>query len=310
MGMLRNTRDGRRVVLGARHLLGRSAAVTTRLDTPGVSGEHAVLTWNGEAWELRDLASRNGTWLGGRRLDAGERPTLSVGDSLAFGAPDELWTLESAAEPSAVAFCAGEAVEGDGSFLALPSLDEPEVVVELDPTRGWLMQRDGESNPVADGQRLAIGERVFELCLPGLLAPTMPVDFAISKLQSSPRRITAIGLDIGVSADEEYVEVAVLLDDQRHAIPPRAHHYLLLVLARGRLEDRADGNSESECGWVYSADLRKMLRVSANQYYVMAHRCRRELEALDILDAAELLEKRTTSHQVRLGVERLHVRSL
>lgn len=309
MGMLRNTRDGRRVVLGARHPFGRSGASTTRLDTPGVSGEHAVLTWDGEAWELRDLASRNGTWLGGHRLDAGQRPRLAVGDSLAFGAPDELWTLESAAEPSAVAFCDGAAVEGDGMLLALPSFDEPEVVVELDPSRGWQLRREGEASPASDGQRLVIGARVFELCLPGVLAPTMPVDFSIQQLRSA-RRVSSVALEIGVSADEEYVELVVLLEGDGHPVPPEAHHDLLLVLARRRLEDRADDAAESEAGWVYSADLRKMLRVSANQHHVMAHRCRRELEALDVVDAAELLEKRTTSRQVRLGVEDLTVRSL
>ena len=47
-----------------------------------VSGRHAAVFRQGEAWVLRDLGSTNGTWVNGVRLNAA---TIAVGDELAFG---------------------------------------------------------------------------------------------------------------------------------------------------------------------------------------------------------------------------------
>jgi transcriptional regulator with AAA-type ATPase domain len=53
---------------GARLAIGRDAGATVRLDGNGVSRWHAELYRQGPLYVLRDLASTNGTWLGGRRV--------------------------------------------------------------------------------------------------------------------------------------------------------------------------------------------------------------------------------------------------
>ena len=66
--------------------VGRSAEATVRfhpVEDLEVSSIHAVVTRRGDAWYLRDLDSRNGTWLDGARV-ATEQP-LSEGSRIRFG---------------------------------------------------------------------------------------------------------------------------------------------------------------------------------------------------------------------------------
>lgn len=65
------------------NLLGRDEDVAVRIDAPGVSRHHArILVAQGEA-TLEDLGSKNGTFLGERRLDA--PVVLSDGDTFSLG---------------------------------------------------------------------------------------------------------------------------------------------------------------------------------------------------------------------------------
>ncbi len=309
MALLQNLRKHGAIVLEPRHLFGRAASADTALGAPAVSGEHAVFQWNGSAWELRDLGSRNGTWVGDRRLGPGDRTLVAAGEDIAFGDPDERWTLVSDSAPSAVAWSDGAVVEGEGRFLALPDGDDPSLLIELDPSRGWIAVGDGARRVVEDGERVDVGGREYRLGLPRGLEHDVS-QTAVLKGVSLDRRLETMGLDFAVSADEEYIEVTVRFDGHQQAIKPRAHLELLLVLARRRLEDSKEGVPASEAGWVYTSELRSMLRISANRYYVMAHRCRKDLEDLGIADASRILGKRTTSRQVRLGVGDITVRPI
>ncbi len=297
-----------RVVLRPRHLVGRSAGSHTQILARDVSGEHAVISWTGSHWELRDLGSRNGTWLDDRKLDSGERATLQPGGRLAFGNPAKVWLLRSAQPPGPVALTDEEVLEGSELFLALPSEDDPQAVVEFDPEMGWCLSQDNESSAAEDGTSILLGEQTFVLALPGRQPPD-PSTVNMSEISSVMDKIIRQGLDFAVSADEEYIEITARVGRDSHPIPPRVHHELLLVLARKRLADCSEGHPDSEQGWVYTSDLRAMLRISGNQLYVMSHRCKRELEQVGI-DPGRLLEKRTTSRQLRLGIQDLNVRSL
>jgi hypothetical protein len=301
------SRQGR-VVLRERHLVGRSRAADLRVPAREVSGEHAVFRWTGDRWELRDLGSRNGTWVDEQKLEAGGRTTVQAGARIAFGEPETSWVLTTDSGPAAAAITDGGVLEGTNEFLALPSLDDPQVILEFEIEHGWQRIQDGETALVNDGSTIVIEGTAFLLSLPPPAAP-MPMTAEIRDLASLVESFEARGLDFAVSADEEYIEVTARLGAKTHAIPPRVHHELLLALARQRLTDRSEGIAESEQGWLYTSDLRKMLHISANQFYVMSHRCKREMEQLGV-DPVLLLEKRTTSRQVRLGLTDLTVRSL
>src|SRR5439155_2646940 len=58
-------------------LIGRDPGCHIRLYSPLVSRRHAEVCWTADGWVLRDLGSRNGTWLDGRRIDE-----VRVGDAV------------------------------------------------------------------------------------------------------------------------------------------------------------------------------------------------------------------------------------
>jgi adenylate cyclase len=90
----------RRFVLpeGATLVLGRDTTADLPLLDPGVSRRHAEVRVVGDRVSVVDLASRNGTWLNGRRI---ERATAAVGDLVSFG-PVELGVVEEVAPRASV----------------------------------------------------------------------------------------------------------------------------------------------------------------------------------------------------------------
>jgi len=70
------------LLTGAHLTLGRGAESDLRIESSGVSRRHAELTRQGPVFAIRDLESRNGTFLNGRRVQHG---ALSEGDVLRLG---------------------------------------------------------------------------------------------------------------------------------------------------------------------------------------------------------------------------------
>ncbi|MEM7354325.1 MAG: sigma 54-interacting transcriptional regulator, partial [Acidobacteriota bacterium] len=67
------------------HQLGSSPSCTVRIIHPSVSRRHALIHVVGSQVEIEDTASRNGTRIGGRRLEEAERHLLGIGETLTVG---------------------------------------------------------------------------------------------------------------------------------------------------------------------------------------------------------------------------------
>ncbi|HZQ37464.1 MAG TPA: FHA domain-containing protein, partial [Dehalococcoidia bacterium] len=85
--------------------VGRSGENGIVLVHERVSRRHAQVEWDGERYLLRDLGSRNGTFLNGRRLEAPEPlhhgDLIGVGGfTLFFDAADETVGAEEATAPT------------------------------------------------------------------------------------------------------------------------------------------------------------------------------------------------------------------
>src|SRR5688572_5893787 len=113
---------GKHCVLGADQLIGREPGAALRLDDDSVSWRHASLRWTGQAWELQDLGSKNGTFLDGRRIAPGTRTLLRMGSELRFGDTKELWSLADADPPgtSLVDVATGERISALDDLIAAP----------------------------------------------------------------------------------------------------------------------------------------------------------------------------------------------
>jgi hypothetical protein len=310
MAVLAKHPDGTRSIVLSPHLVGRSRLANLRMTEPTVSGEHAVLRWTGRDWELHDLGSRNGTIVDGRRLAPGERVVLARGAVVAFGQADNAWRLIDDAPPTIVALPAsgGEPIGARNHLLALPGEDDPEAVVYRDPAGDWVLEQGGETTRITDGAIVRAGGGEFTLRVPDLIAATWD--------NSSPApHLAALTFRFSVSRDEEYVALTARADHHVIDLGARAHHVVLLTLARSRLEDRKPGGAagergallESSEGWVYLDELADKLAMDETHLNVAVFRCRRQLAEAGIIDAARIIERRRPTREVRLGVSRIEI---
>ena len=281
MGLLRAA-DGRLHALGARTVLGRSDDADVTVRDARVSGMHAALRWRDGAWRVRDLGSRNGTLVDGRGLAAGEVVALVEGNVIALATPELAWTLVDAAPPAPRAIADGRRVEGQDVLLQLPDDERPEASIYLQDGRWWL-ERDDAVEPVTDGARVDLAGASWRLELPPGRTETPTLGIG-----------DAPALRFRVSPDEEYVEVDVLVGPRVVQLRPRSFHYLLLTLARLRL----DGD-----GWTTRLELARMLRLEPKTIDVAIHRARGALGAEVPALGGSLFETRGRTGHVRLGPE-------
>ena len=66
--------------------IGRASTCDVILRDASVSKSHAVFERESAEWFLRDNRSHNGTFVGDRRLESGERVRVESGDAIRFGA--------------------------------------------------------------------------------------------------------------------------------------------------------------------------------------------------------------------------------
>ncbi len=305
MALLQHHSSGRQERLTGEHSIGRSSACLLNLSDPRASGHHALLRWAEDGWELLDLGSRNGTWVDGMRLSAGQRQRLQSGMTLGFGRPDDGWTLTESGAPELMARSeAGDWAIADDGLLVLPDADSPLAVVYVDEQGQLVTERGGQLEVLPPELTLEVGEQRWQLHPATRTASTHAVSTRIDTFET-------LTFAFRVSQDEEDIEIQVCGGPGSITIPHRAQHYLLLTLARARLEDAEEGElPESEQGWRYCDDLYRALRIPENQFNVAIYRARRHLESAEVPGAKRILERRRGSGQIRLGTGLLVIESL
>ncbi len=304
VGTLFEPESGQRVVLPSHVTVGRDPRCTLCIGDHQVSQHHCSLHWTGTYWELRDLNSANGTWVNGKRCGA-EPVILGQGDELAFWKDGTIWELVSAEPPVAMAFRmdGGGVRIAENGFLALPDGDNPDVVVWQDERASWVGERDGAPLLPRDGEIVVTHGAFWQLALPFPHITTLRPDGRSLSVEN-------IGLRFHVSRNEEFVQVEITGVDSPPEIRPRACLYVLLLLARIRLEDIAAGYAESECGWVGSERLADLLKYDAGRVNVDIYRVRDYFGSLGVKNAHGLIERRSVVRELRIGVQNIEVCSL
>jgi len=90
--------DGAQVSFDESLTVGRHPDSDLCLDRGRISARHATLEWSGTRWRVRDLGSKNGTSVNGKKVQ-GTAP-LKPGDLLRFGGASR-WQVEALAPPVA-----------------------------------------------------------------------------------------------------------------------------------------------------------------------------------------------------------------
>lgn len=249
-------------------------------------------------WEVRDLGSRNGTFINGNRIEAGNPVPVTVGARIAFGDPEELYELTDAEAPTIVAvdLSLGTVVAGNGGLLVLPKESAPELSIYQDNQGNWIAENvEGDHEAVVDQSIVNAGGKSWRLQLPFVTEGTPLVDMRPT--------LDTISLRFGVTQNEESVELTILHRGVEIPLEPREHGYVLLTLARARLEDAS--LPPDQRGWRDRDRLLRMLRMDANALNVAIHRARQQLCAAGVDGGAAIVQ--VQRGQRRLGTDRFQL---
>ena len=200
MGTLERMDTGERIALRSRVLLGRSAACDLRVEDPRVSSEHASLGWTGAVWEVRDLGSKNGTFVGERRLAAGERIPLLPGDMLALGAPRPpapAFVLADGEHPAASArhTQTGVVRAASAGLLVLPDDENPRASLVEEHDGSWAIEALGVARLASDRETIVVDGEAWILDLPQRTSSTAEGSAgALTEVCRARKQFSALGI--------------------------------------------------------------------------------------------------------------------
>ncbi len=282
-------------------LVGRKRLCHLRLDDSLASKTHAEIFWTGEHWMLRDLSSRNGTWVDGRKVAPGKRVILEEGLSLAFGNGDATWIFEDAAEPVPLARCL-DSNEIQLLHNEVEDDEAPSLRVRRLEEGGWLLMSGGWTRTVVDEQILVIDGRPWELSL--------PLGGDHGRTQGGAQvHLAHIELQLRHSRDEEVVEVAYIdKNGLQKRLPNRVYFYTLLHMARMYKNDLREGFSPDECGWRINDVLYRDLRLSRSAFNLHMFRIRQVFRQNGVVDSVGIVARR--GDRTRIGTERFVISEL
>jgi hypothetical protein len=309
MGTLIERSLAKVIPLPAQQLVGAAPLCGLVVTNPRASSVHALLMWIEGAWQLKDLASTNGTFLDGARAPAGQWTRLWEGVGLGFGGLEESYTLISAAPPEAVAILhrPERVARIEGGLIALPDSDNPEVVVLQDAQGDWVVERQAQVELAQNGQLVQVRGQAWRLSLPGAAHQTLRDAYG-------PPTLSALQLHFDVSFDGDRVTLTLIFPDgAERRLEPRAHHPLLLSLARRWAQDLASGVAPLDAGWVSMDELARELPASERlaawgRINLHVYKARRELAELGVESASALIERRRGQELLRFGGAQVQIR--
>jgi hypothetical protein len=255
-----------------------------------VSSNHAS-AWleGGQVW-LKDLGSRNGTFVNDDRIQ-GATP-VHPGDAIRLGPDMELRVHgEGNAMGPPLALLVEDTTSqvrfpvrsdrfhiGGGSSDDLPIEGAPAQAATLivyPDGEAYLGGEEGEESPLSPGDTFEVGGRTLKLLA---LAPSYT-----ATVEAEPSRYPyslKVTLD-GVSGPE-----ALLTDERQgttHRVDAENRAILLYVLGKQWLDDHTAGKDRTERGWCSDADVSVGIwgrkgTSDANALHVLTHRLRKELK--------------------------------
>lgn len=297
MGSIREEATGRTFVLESHHLVGRSGRCSLQSSEPSVSGEHASLRWTGHTWVVKDLGSRYGTFVNGIPLKPGVPSPLEKGARLTFGRERLVWVMVEDEPPREmiVPLGGGPALFAADGLIAIPSQERPAAVVFQGGDGRWMLERTGDVQVVQEHVPFSVDGAQWLLCN---IAPLQPTSVIGDGRES--RALEEARLCFEVSRNEEHVHLSALWRQRPIDLGTRAHHYVLLTLARLRLRDPAPASPGA--GWIDQDELLRLLQFGAERLNLDIYRARQQFNSVGFVPAAGIVERRPSTKELRLGV--------
>lgn len=270
--------------------VGRGPENDVVLTEQTVSSNHAS-AWleGGQVW-LKDLGSRNGTFVNDERIQ-GATP-VHPGDNIRLGPEMELRVHgEGAAMGPPMALLVEDVTSqvrfpvrsdrfhiGGGPNDHLPIEGAPAAAATLliyADGECYLGEEEGEERPLEPGDTFEVAGRTLKLLA---LAPSYT-----ATIEAEPSRYPytlKVTLD-GVSGPEAFLRDGRA--DVTHRVDAENRAILLYVLGKQWLDDRKEGKPRTERGWCSDADVSVGIwgrrgTSDANALHVLTHRLRKELK--------------------------------
>ena len=305
MALIQNVETGDIVNLMDAHYFGREqkGENSTVLDDPGISRIHASFFWTGRSWVLQDT-SKNGTYINHNRCQRMEKTELKEGDLISFGSEKAVpWKLINCSAPKSILVPMKEGltrIEVEG-VVALPSEDEPNVMIYMAPNGQWVCESQHGVVPVKSGELIEDGDNVWRFLHAKLSVETRPINIDVLP------KVDECKFHFSVSQDEEHVVLKLELDNCIYDLKERNHHYLLLYLARQRIEDKKKEIDMAEQGWVDKQVLCKMLGQTENHLNIQVFRQKKQILSVlpDHVNLPHAIEKR--AGQVRFAYTNIDI---
>jgi hypothetical protein len=251
---------------------------------------------------VKDLGSRYGTFLNGTPLKPGVPSPLERGARLAFGREKHVWLMVDVDPPREMVVPAGggAALFSEDGLIAIPSQEKPVAVALKGADGRWLLETGGDAQPLQEHVPFTVDGVSWLLCNTAPLQPTSVVGDG-----RESRSLEEVRLCFEVSRNEEHVRLTAFWHQRPVDLGTRAHHYVLLTLARLRMRDPVPGSVTA--GWVDQDDLLRLLQFGAERLNLDIYRARQQFNAAGFVPAAGIVERRAATRELRLGVGDLEI---
>jgi hypothetical protein len=284
MATLSNKQNAQDIICRVNHTFGRDQETNlTLLTSPNASRNHATIAWDGEEWQIKDI-SLNGTYINASRMPRGQYQPLHLADKIQFGGLDETpWEVSNLTQPITGLVPMDQALPFIPLFdIVILPIEGPEIMVYLSEQSQWICEVNGNSRVLAVGDTVGIKRQRWQFVEGRPSTAT-----AVSDLSPPP---SDIKFRFNASQNEEHVSLSLIVDNKDIDMGERNHHYLLLLLARQRLEDSEKGLHPTEQGWIDKDILVKMTGIIEQHINIQIYRFRKQV--------ASLTPHSTTLHQI------------
>ncbi|WP_158658128.1 FHA domain-containing protein [Agarilytica rhodophyticola] len=273
MGLITTLDKSRSIYLKSNHTLGRDmGAADTLLTNPLCSRIHCILSYNKDSWVIEDK-SKNGTWLNKKSLPKG-KTKLSVGDKITFpGESKEAWLFsdDRAPKPVLVDKDSERYVELDDHCNILPSEGKVELLITKQDN-SWMVEEGERVYNIRHGSTLMFADQLWHF---------YPNDVIFNTVTQIIKRadVSLPTLTFNVSLNEENVGINASSDTGQKDFGYKAHHSLLLELARRCIDDEKSGIAVSEHGWLSTDLLISALGIEPTHLNLLIYRSRKAFES-------------------------------
>lgn len=303
MAKIINVNTGEEVTLLSQHVFGRHPNSShTLLQSADTSRMHATIFWDGEAWLLQDSSS-NGTYVNGVAVYKGFKSNVNEGDLVNFASlASDTWRVTDVSAPTSllIPMTPGLPVMELTDLAVLPNEDTPESTLYMSTNGFWICESESGTAILKTGD--LVGSQKHKWRFVEATGNEKTVQLAKQQDLSN-----LVSMRFDVSQNEEHVSVRFGVDNQLYDLGERNHHYLLLLLARKRLQDKQDGIADTEQGWIDKQVLSKMLGQNENHINIQIYRFRKQIvnTVPQTIALPQAIERRT--REVRFAYDDIEI---